>query len=44
MTSATCDPQFTRTRLNDGFRLVKLNKDTGSIGIEIVLRDKKTEY
>lgn len=43
-TSATQDAQFILTKLDDGVGLVKLNKDTGSLEKEIVLKDKKPEY
>lgn len=43
-TSATQDSQFVLTKLEDGVGLVKLNKDTGEVEKEIVLKDKKPEY
>jgi len=43
-TSATQDSQFILTKLDDGVGLVKLNKDTGAIEKEIVLKDKKPAY
>ncbi len=43
-TSATQDSQFILTKLDDGVGLVKLNKDTGGLEKEIVLKDKKPEY
>ncbi|MEM5567035.1 PQQ-binding-like beta-propeller repeat protein [Psychroserpens sp. AS72] len=43
-TSATQDAQFVLTKLDDGVGLVKLNKDTGEVEKEIILKDKKPEY
>lgn len=43
-TAATQNAQFILTKLDDGVGLVKLNKDTGAIEKEIVLKDKKPEY
>lgn len=43
-TSATQDAQFVLTKLDDGVGLVKLNKDTGEVEKEIVLKDKKPAY
>ena len=43
-TSATQDAQFILTKLDDGVGLVKLNKDTGAVEKEIVLKDKKPAY
>jgi len=43
-TSATQDAQFILTKLDDGVGLVKLNKDTGKVEKEIVLKDKKPAY
>ncbi len=43
-TSATENAQFILTKLDDGVGLVKLNKDTGALEKEIVLKDKKPEY
>lgn len=43
-TSATQDSQFILTKLEDGVGLVKLDKDTGEVEKEIVLKDKKPEY
>ena len=40
-TSATQDAQFILTKLDDGVGLVKVNKDTGAIEKEIILKDKK---
>ncbi|WP_353779342.1 PQQ-binding-like beta-propeller repeat protein [Winogradskyella sp. 3972H.M.0a.05] len=42
--SATKDAQFILTKLDSGVGLVKLNKDTGSMEKEIVLKDKKPVY
>ena len=41
-TSATQNAQFILTKLDDGVGLVKLNKDTGSLEKEIMLKNKKT--
>ncbi|MGB3608546.1 MAG: PQQ-binding-like beta-propeller repeat protein [Psychroserpens sp.] len=43
-TSATQDAQFILTKLDEGVGLVKVNKDTGKIEKEILLKDKKPEY
>ena len=43
-TSATQNSQFILTKLEDGVGLVKLNKDSGALEKEIVLKDKKPEY
>lgn len=43
-TSATENSQFILTKLDDGIGLVKVNKDTGKVEKEIVLKDKKPEY
>lgn len=43
-TAATKDAQFILTKLEEGVGLVKLNKDTGGVEKEIVLKDKKPEY
>lgn len=43
-TSATQDSQFILTKLEEGVGLVKLNKDTGTVEKEIILKDKKPEY
>ena len=43
-TSATKDAQFVLTKLDDGVGLMKLNKDTGAVEKEILLKDKKPEY
>lgn len=43
-TAATANAQFILTKLDDGVGLVKLNKDTGKLEKEIVLKDKKPEY
>lgn len=43
-TSATQDAQFVLTKLDDGAGLVKLNKDTGAVEKEILLKDKKPVY
>ncbi|GAL68768.1 hypothetical protein JCM19301_1138 [Jejuia pallidilutea] len=42
--AATENAQFILTNLNGGTGLVKLNKDTGDIEKEILLKDKKPEY
>jgi hypothetical protein len=42
--AATENAQFILTNLNGGAGLVKLNKDTGDIEKEILLKDKKPEY
>ncbi|WP_296383655.1 PQQ-binding-like beta-propeller repeat protein [Winogradskyella sp.] len=43
-TSATQDAQFVLTKLEEGVGLVKLNKDTGTVEKEILLKDKKPVY
>ncbi|MAM19318.1 MAG: hypothetical protein CME35_10135 [Gramella sp.] len=43
-TSATENDQFILTKLDDGAGLVKVNKDTGKVEKEILLKDKKPEY
>ena len=43
-TAATQNDQFILTKLDDGVGLVKINKDTGKKGKEIILKDKKPEY
>lgn len=43
-TAATENAQFILTKLDDGVGLVKVNKDTGNVDKEIVLKDKKPEY
>ena len=43
-TAATENSQFILTKLDDGVGLVKVNKDSGSVEKEIILKDKKPEY
>jgi hypothetical protein len=43
-TAATENSQFILTKLDDGVGLVKVNKDTGKVDKEILLKDKKPEY
>lgn len=43
-TAATKDAQFILTKLDEGVSLVKVNKDTGKIDKEILLKDKKPTY
>jgi hypothetical protein len=43
-TAATENAQFVLTSLDGGTGLVKVNKDTGKVDKEIVLKDKKPEY
>ena len=43
-TAATENAQFILTKLDAGVGLVKVNKDTGKVDKEIVLKDKKPEY
>ncbi|MFV9552403.1 PQQ-binding-like beta-propeller repeat protein [Algibacter sp. PT7-4] len=43
-TAATEHAQFILTKLNDGVGLVKVNKDSGAVEKEIVLKDKKPTY
>tara|TARA_Y100000815_G_scaffold84412_1_gene73139 strand:+ start:820 stop:2727 length:1908 start_codon:yes stop_codon:yes gene_type:complete len=42
--SATENSQFILTKLDSGVGLVKVNKDSGEVEKEIVLKDKKPEY
>ncbi|APY07764.1 hypothetical protein BWZ20_05395 [Winogradskyella sp. J14-2] len=42
--AATEDSQFILTKLDNGVGLVKVNKDSGKIEKEILLKDKKPEY
>lgn len=42
--SATENAQFILTNLDGGVGLVKVNKDTGKVDKEIILKDKKPEY
>lgn len=42
--SATENSQFILTKLKSGVSLVKVNKDSGSVEKEILLKDKKPEY
>ncbi|MDG5492718.1 PQQ-like beta-propeller repeat protein [Psychroserpens sp. SPM9] len=42
--SATENAQFILTKLDGGVGLVKVNKDTGNVDKEIILKDKKPEY
>lgn len=42
--SATENAQFILTNLDEGVGLVKINKDSGKVEKEIVLKDKKPEY
>ncbi len=42
--ASTNNSQFILTNLSDGVGLVKVNKDTGEIDNEIVLKDKKPQY
>ncbi|MBR9914669.1 MAG: PQQ-binding-like beta-propeller repeat protein [Algicola sp.] len=42
--SATENSQFILTKLDSGVGLVKVNKDTGAVEKEIVLKNKKPEY
>lgn len=43
-TAATENAQFILTKLDDGVGLVKVNKDSGKVEKEIILKDKKPEY
>jgi len=43
-TSATENSQFILSKLDDGVGIVKVDKNTGKVGKEIVLNDKKPEY
>lgn len=43
-TAATENAQFILTKLDSGVGLVKVNKDTGKVDKEILLKDKKPEY
>ncbi|MFC0606041.1 outer membrane protein assembly factor BamB family protein [Winogradskyella pulchriflava] len=43
-TSATENSQFILTKLDDGVGLIKINKDSGNVEKEIILKDKKPEY
>ncbi|WP_435413371.1 PQQ-binding-like beta-propeller repeat protein [Psychroserpens mesophilus] len=43
-TAATENAQFILTKLDDGVGLVKINKDSGMVEKEIILKDKKPEY
>ncbi|ALJ06084.1 hypothetical protein APS56_13500 [Pseudalgibacter alginicilyticus] len=43
-TAATENAQFILTKLNSGTGIVKVNKDTGKVDKEILLKDKKPEY
>jgi len=43
-TAATENAQFILTKLDEGVGLVKVNKDTGKVDKEIILKDKKPEY
>lgn len=43
-TAATENSQFILTKLDDGVGLVKVNKDSGNVDKEIILKDKKPEY
>ncbi len=43
-TAATENAQFILTNLDGGTGLVKVNKDTGKVDKEIILKDKKPEY
>ena len=42
--AATENAQFILTKLDSGVGLVKVNKDSGKIEKEILLKDKKPEY
>jgi len=42
--AATEDSQFILTKLDSGVGLVKVNKDSGKVEKEILLKDKKPEY
>ena len=43
-TAATQDAQFILTKLEEGVGLVKIDKDSGEVEKEIILKDKKPEY
>lgn len=43
-TAATANDQFILTKLDDGVSLVKVNKDSGKVDKEILLKDKKPTY
>lgn len=43
-TSATENAQFILTKLESGVGLIKINKDTGAVEKEILLKDKKPVY
>ncbi|WP_248723998.1 PQQ-binding-like beta-propeller repeat protein [Seonamhaeicola sp. ML3] len=43
-TAATENDQFILTKLDDGVSLVKVNKDSGEVGKNILLKDKKPTY
>ncbi|GAA4932458.1 hypothetical protein GCM10023314_00960 [Algibacter agarivorans] len=43
-TAATENAQFILTKLDDGIGLVKVNKDSGVVEKEIILKDKKPTY
>lgn len=43
-TGVTKNHLYILTKLNDGIGLVKLNKDTGKVEAELILKDKKPEY
>ncbi|UKM64816.1 PQQ-binding-like beta-propeller repeat protein [Flavobacteriaceae bacterium GSB9] len=43
-TAATENAQFILTKLDDGVGLVKVNKDSGTVDKEIILKDKKPTY
>lgn len=43
-TAATKNAQFILTKLDEGVGLVKLNKDSGAVEKQIVLKDKKPNY
>jgi len=43
-TAATQNSQFILTKLSDGVGLVKVNKDSGAVEKEIILKDKKPNY
>lgn len=43
-TSATKDDRFILTKLDEGVGLVKVNKDSGEVTKEIILKDKQPHY
>ena len=43
-TAATQNSQFILTNLDSGAGLVKINKDSGAVEKQILLKDKKPEY